>query len=414
MDEADFFYLSNLLMVALSPQGMIWQVNPAFEKMLGRSAAELVGQPFSTILDPFSHEKASRMLAMALQTGPDLEWELDVLPKAGMPKLVGFSAFVVRRAQQDPQEGFACIGRDLTEKMDFTARLAKMNQELEGALLRLEKAYADLKAAQAQVVQSEKLRALGQMVAGVAHEINNPAAYISSNLAYLAEIMPKLQQSFEAYRRLAVLAAPAEQARLRALEEQAGLEHIWQDLPSILQDNQLGMERISSIVLSLRNFARMDVGERHRVDLNDGLQATLNIVRPLFREQVKIVAALGELPKIDCYAGELNQVFLNLLLNACQAMTKKGTVWVSTQAVAEGVRVTIRDTGCGMDAATLARLGEPFFTTKEVGQGTGLGLAVSVAIVQKHGGQIHFESQLGRGTQVVVDIPFLSANSSAA
>jgi signal transduction histidine kinase len=317
---------------------------------------------------------------------------------------VGFSAFRVNTADGALQ-GYACVGHDMTEKMDFTQRLAKANQELEGALLRLEKVHSDLKATQAQLVQSEKMRALGQMVAGVAHEINNPAAYVANNLLFLDEVLPKLQDLFDRYHRLKVYASPAEQLHLIELEQQVDLPNLWQDLQEVVRDNRLGMERITTIVRSLRNFAQTDMGVMRSADLNEGLRSTLNIVRPLFQDRIVILTAFADLPEVEGYPGELNQVFLNLLMNACQAITQHGTVSVSTQPVVGGVQVDIRDSGCGMDEVTLARLGEPFFTTKDVGQGTGLGLAISFAIIEKHHGKITYESHPGQGTTVRVEIP---------
>ncbi|MGB4978916.1 MAG: ATP-binding protein, partial [Anaerolineae bacterium] len=345
-------------------------------------------------------EKGRLLLANSWRDGSASDWEVDHVKPDGELMLVSYTTF-----QLGTDSLLALIGQDQSEKLQLTSQLAAVNQRLEGAYLALEKTHAELKHTQAQLVQSEKMRALGQMVAGVAHEINNPAAFVSSNLAHLATVLPDLQAVFAAYQPLRMVADVATREAIAAAESAADLEFLWADLPQLVQESQDGVTRIRDIVLSLRNFSRLDESAQKDADINEGLRSTLRIVRPLCQNRIEIKEAYGDLPVIWCHPGQLNQVFLNVLINAVQAIPDSGTIWVSTALQADQVVVCLRDSGEGMDAQTLARLGEPFFTTKPVGAGTGLGLAISFGIMERHRGRLRYESQPGQGTTVFIEIP---------
>lgn len=401
------FEQTSLLLLTLDPSGNITSMNPAAERLCGRSAAECVGQPFEILLDPFSHAKARLMLEYTFATGGVQDWELDHLQPGRAPILIGYTTSVLTGAD-GTTVGLAAIGRDLSQTLNLTARLAESNQQLEGALLQLEKTHAALKATQAQLVQSEKMRALGQLVAGVAHEMNTPLGFIGNNLAHLAHLVPAIQRLFEAYAALKASADPQQQAAITAAEREADLTYLWDDLRDVVAESQQGLERLSGIVQSLRTFVRLDEAQMKAADLNQGLASTVRIVRSLCRERIEIIEQYAPLPPILCHHGELNQVFLNLLTNATQAIPDKGQIWVSSAVRDQQIVVTVRDTGEGMSAATLARLGEPFFTTRPVGVGTGLGLAVSFGIIERHHGQLHFTSTPGEGTIATVTLPIIA------
>jgi two-component system, NtrC family, sensor kinase len=401
---AHFFAQTADLALVLDGAGRFVALNAAAEKLFGRPAAELLGQPFTTVLDPFSHEKAALMLARTLAEGRVTDWELDHLQGGGPPVLIGYTTTALRNSAGEAV-GVGALGRDLTAHLDLTARLAHANQQLEGALLQLEKTHAQLKDAQTQLVQSEKMRSLGQLVAGVAHEINNPAAFVTNNLAHLARLVPALHALFDAYSALRSQATPQQATAIAAAETAAEMKYLWQDLPDLVKESQDGMERIRNIVLALRNFSRLDEAELKEADLNEGLASTLQLIRPLCKNRIEIIEDYSELPPVLCRPGELNQVFLNLLTNAVQAIEGSGRIWVRTRRQGKQIQVTIRDTGVGMEAATLAKLGEPFFTTKPVGAGVGLGLAIGFGIVQRHHGRLRFESQPGQGASAIVELP---------
>jgi two-component system NtrC family sensor kinase len=395
---------TSVLWIVLDRQGNFVALNPAAEKLFAHSAVALVGLPFATVLDAFSHDKASLMVTRTLAEGQLVDWELDHIQVSGAPILVGYTTTVLND-ETGEVVGIGAVGHDLTSKLELTSRLASTNQELEGALLQLEKAHAALKVAQAQLVQSEKMRALGQMVAGVAHEINNPAAFIANNLAHLVRLAPALHQLYDAYAALKPLADPERLAAITAAEAAADIDYLWQDLPDLVRESQEGVERIRKIVLSLCTFSRLDEVDYKLADVNEGLRSTLQMVRSMYSNRITIREEYGELPQILCHPGELNQVFLNLLTNAVQAIEGEGSIEVKTALEGDGIAITFKDSGSGMSAGTLVRLGEPFFTTKPVGSGTGLGLAVSFGIIERRHGRIHFKSQPGQGTIAKVEVP---------
>jgi two-component system NtrC family sensor kinase len=195
------------------------------------------------------------------------------------------------------------------------------------------------------------------------------------------------------------LADPERLAAITAAEAAADIDYLWQDLPDLVRESQEGVERIRKIVLSLCTFSRLDEVDYKLADVNEGLRSTLQMVRSMYSNRITIREEYGELPQILCHPGELNQVFLNLLTNAVQAIEGEGSIEVKTALEGDGIAITFKDSGSGMSAGTLVRLGEPFFTTKPVGSGTGLGLAVSFGIIERRHGRIHFKSQPGQGDE---------------
>lgn len=400
------------IMFVLDCAGCFCALNRAAERLFQCRAHELLQRPFTTVLDPFSYDKAQLMLAETLACGGVEHWELDHIQPNGSPVLVAYST-VVLFDTAGQQAGINVAGHLLTAQLNITAQLASTNQQLEGALLQLEKAHHDLKAMQLQLVQSEKMRALGQLVAGVAHEINNPAAFVANNIDYLAKLLPSIQALFAAYRPLRSVANAAQAAAIAAAEAAPQMQYLWQDLPDLISESQDGMQRIRNIVLSLRNFARLDEAAMKSAQINEGLLSTMQMIRPLCGNRITLIEQYAVLPSIECNPGQLNQVFLNLLMNAVQSIEDRGTIWVSSCWTAHQIEVIIRDTGNGMDQTTLVRLGEPFFTLKPVGTGTGLGLAICFRIIAEHHGSLRFISELGQGTIAKVILPSATEGQGA-
>lgn len=261
---------------------------------------------------------------------------------------------------------------------------------------------------QAQLVQSEKLAALGQLAAGVAHEINNPIGYISSNLRTLEQYVDHLVEMVQVYGRVenALADQPELLQELRTMKEQADLEYIKEDSVSLVRETCEGITRVKRIVQDLKDFSRVGETGWQRVDLHQGLDSTLNIVNNEIKYKAEVVKEYGEIPEIECIPSQLNQVFMNLLVNAAQAIEERGTITIRTGRLGEArVSVEISDTGKGIDDAYINNVFDPFFTTKPVGKGTGLGLSLSHSIVKKHGGRIEVESECGKGTTFRVLIP---------
>ena len=259
-----------------------------------------------------------------------------------------------------------------------------------------------LEHAQNQLVQSEKLASIGQLAAGVAHEINNPIGYVSSNLytlqQYSAQLLAALEQLSNPAR---VTPEDLEQVRRRF-----DVDALASDLPQLLAESREGLGRVAKIVRDLKDFSRIDQAENWvRADLHRGLESTLNIVANELKFKAQIVKHYGEIPLIECLPAELNQVFMNVLMNAGQAILERGRIVVGTGHAGEHVWVSVQDDGQGIPAEVLPRIFDPFFTTKPVGSGTGLGLSISYGIVLKHHGSVEVDSAPGRGTTVLIRLP---------
>ncbi len=260
--------------------------------------------------------------------------------------------------------------------------IAKLNETLEA---RVEERTQELRDTQALLVQSEKMRTLGQLVAGVAHELNNPIGFVHANLKLLEEYV----------------------AKLLALQENGGdISRVREAIAKLLSRSREGTQRVKQIVADLRTFSRMDQAELQEADLNEEIERTLSLMEPRAKCGIEVQRDFGEMPRVRCHAGQLNQVFMNLLINACDAVGDKGRIRVRTRALDETrVRLEFEDEGPGIPPELRDRVFEPFFTTKPVGKGTGLGLSLSHGIIERHGGRIWVESEAGAGTRFVIELP---------
>lgn len=280
----------------------------------------------------------------------------------------------------------------------------------------LERTLQDLKNAQGQLIQTEKMSSLGQMVAGVAHEINNPVSFIYGNLVYATEYSQALLTLIELYRQEYIdTTGPIQQ-----LTEEIELDFLIEDLPKVLSSMKIGAERIREIVLTLRNFSRLDEADMKAVNIHEGIDSTLIILQSRLKpkgdwREIQIVKQYGNLPAVECYAGQLNQVLMNILNNAIDALISQNqrtegfmpTIAIATEIVdSEWVKIKIKDNGIGISSSAQQRIFDPFFTTKPIGQGTGLGLSISYQIVtEKHRGHLKCVSEPGKGTEFVIQLP---------
>ena len=266
-----------------------------------------------------------------------------------------------------------------------------------------------LKQMQGQVIQQEKMASIGQLAAGVAHEINNPMGFITSNLTSLGKYAERLDGYIAAmHQSIAECSGHPGTIELDAIRQKLKVDYIISDVRELVNESLDGANRVRRIVQDLKSFSRVDQTDNASINLNETLETTINIAW----NEIKYIATLerqyGEIPDIICYPQQLNQVFLNLLINAAQAMEKQGNIVVRTWNDGEYVYVSVADTGKGMPEDVQKRVFEPFFTTKEAGKGTGLGLSISADIVRKHGGEIKVVSNVGAGTEFTVQLPINS------
>lgn len=290
------------------------------------------------------------------------------------------------------------------EKRALLCNARRYKKELERRNTELERRKAELERLQAQIVHSEKMASLGQLAAGVAHELNNPAGFIYGNMEMLAECAAGLERLLKVYDGAALDGEHA--AEVAAVKDEINYEATLADIRSIVEDCHSGAERIRNVVQNLRLFSRLDEAEFKKVDLHEGIESTIRLLSQFYGPgRLALERSYGELPPVDCYAGQLNQVWMNLLVNAAQATGNAGSVRVATRLEDRTAVVTVSDTGHGISPENVEKIFDPFFTTKPVGEGTGLGLSITYGIVKRHGGSISVESSSGAGTAFIVSIP---------
>jgi two-component system NtrC family sensor kinase len=286
---------------------------------------------------------------------------------------------------------------------DLEARVAARTEELNTAYVKLEadnrelsNLLAKVEQAQSQLLQSEKMASIGQLAAGVAHEINNPIGFVSSNLGTLTRYVEDI---------LRVVDAGADNPAAEALAREIDLPFLRTDLHSLLSESQDGLDRVRKIVANLKDFSHVDQAEWQHADLLAGLESTVNVVWHELKYKTDIVRELQPLPLVRCMPAQINQVLMNLLINAVQAIAERGTITLRSGKESDRVWLEIADNGKGMDETVKQRMFEPFFTTKPVGKGTGLGMSLAYDIIHKHGGSFDVESAPGKGTRIRIWLP---------
>ena len=297
--------------------------------------------------------------------------------------------------------GTVGIISDVSERLQTAASLAEADLALQAARQRIQHA-------QEQLVQSEKMASIGQLAAGVAHEINNPVGYVYSNLNALDRYVKDVFAILSSYEQAeTAITDPDMRAAIQREKHNADMTYLKEDLPNLLAESREGLERVKKIVQDLKDFSRKSSDDEawQITDVHKCLDSTINIVWNELKYKCDLKRDYGVLPEIECQPGQLNQVLMNMLVNAGHAIDSHGTISVGTGTQDDMVWIAIRDTGAGIAPENLTRIFDPFFTTKPVGQGTGLGLALSYGIIQKHNGRIEVESQLGQGTTFRIWLP---------
>ncbi len=301
---------------------------------------------------------------------------------------------------RDLQGAKARMEQEIEEHKQTQVALEKEKEEQKVLINKLEDAHC-------QLLQSEKLASIGQLAAGVAHEINNPICFVNANLSSLKDYAGKLLTMLDVYESCDVLLQqdPAIATRLQQARKASDIDFVRSDIGPLIAESLEGTEQIRIIVQDLRDFSRAGEAVWEWANIHTCLDSTLNVVRNEIRYTAEVVRDYGVLPQVECFPSQLNQVFMNLLVNGAQAIVGQGTITIRTGTEGNQVWVAISDTGAGIAPENMARIFDPFFTTKPVGKGTGLGLSLCYGIVERHGGRIDVRTAVGQGTTFTIWLP---------
>ncbi len=374
----------------LSLAGIVLSVNPkGFELNDIEKPADMIDKP----CDFFIRENKKELTEAVKRAAQDENVSVQFMTATPKERIIWWDSKLTPLKDIEGEiKSIMMVSRDITA-------MKSMHDELE-------KAYAELKNTQSQMLQREKMASIGQLAAGVAHEINNPMGFIASNLSSLGKYTEKLNTYITAQSDLLEATnSPEERKKLAALTRKLKVDFILEDIPELLAESLDGAERVKSIVQNLKGFSRLDEVEIKMSDIHECLESTLNIVWNEIKYKASVVKEYGEIPLTSCNPQQLNQVFLNMLINASHSFDEHGEIKIKTWATGETIYVSFADNGCGIAADKVSRIFEPFFTSKEVGKGTGLGLSISYDIIKKHNGKIQVTSEVGKGTDFIISIP---------
>jgi len=295
----------------------------------------------------------------------------------------------------------------LTQKFnELFAKIFKAQKQLKTNIVKLEDVNTEIKGTQSKLVHNEKMASLGQLVAGVAHELNNPIGFIYSNMGHLREYTNNLVKIIEE--------GGGNSEETNKLKEELDYDFMVRDLPKLIQSCEDGAQRTRDIVLGLRNFSRIEEAKLKEVDITEGIDRTLDLLKGELKSKVTVIKKYAKSPLINCYPSQLNQVFMNIIVNSIHAIDERGELSIQTKITDNKfIEISFKDTGRGIEKETIEKIFDPFFTTKDIGKGTGLGLSISYGIIQNHDGNIKVNSKVGEGTEFIITLPIDGPANSA-
>jgi PAS domain S-box-containing protein len=386
----ELFNLANDAIFAIAADtGRILDANLQAEKITGYTLDELTSMDVSELHPKESQDEVGEFERNVAIVGPGCGFtgDLPFMTRQGQRIVMSVSCSIM---ELEGRKLVHRICRDVTELRQMEAELKRYTRELEQKFEEKKKLLLE---SQAQLVQAEKMAALGSLVAGIAHEINTPLASINSNNDIFSLTFQRVQEIVRRH-------VPAE-----SLEPGGDLRDVLSKIDDAIRTNRMACERIVKIVRSLRNFARLDEAERKKVDIHEGIESTLTLVAHELKRRITVIKEFGAVREIECYPNQLNQVFMNILVNASQAIEGVGEIRIRTWEEENTVRISISDSGKGIAPEILPKIFDPGFTTKKAGLGTGLGLSICYRIIQDHNGRIDVESQVGCGTTFTIVLP---------
>jgi two-component system NtrC family sensor kinase len=396
MEEERTLDCIGALVLLIDESGTIKRCNAFFKEFTGLTYQEILGRDWRIALQE-----------TGLATPVDLHSnDMEIFHKASAKWFV-FRSFPLLDREGKKIPGTVLTLHDTTVLKLISEELSKKNIEVERGREELQKAFEQLKDSQAQLLQQEKMASIGQLAAGIAHEINNPMGFIGSNLNTMGKYLTKFVEFLNGFEKeLESMKEDTALERLRNIRKKLKIDYILKDADDLINESIDGAKRVKDIVLNLKSFSRVDQAEHKLVNINECIDSTINIVWNELKYKATLTKDYGDLPLTKCYPQQLNQVFMNLLVNAAQAIAGQGAIAVRSWYEDGFVLISISDSGSGIPEENLQRIFEPFFTTKPVGKGTGLGLSIAYDIItKKHNGNLAARSELGKGTTFTVKIP---------
>ncbi len=420
----------NAVMIMNGKTEFEW-INEGFTRLYGFTLEEFVNKKGKSLMEASTYKNIKEILntinsekKTITYEAPNYNWKGEkiwiyttltpILDKnKEIKKLIAIDSEItqLKEAELDIITKNEKIEKQSKELFKQAEHLIQLNHELEVKKDNLEEALLKLKNAQSQLVESEKMIILGQLTAGIAHEINNPISFINSGIEGLKIAFNQLIEVLNEYELITPKNIKKKLEKIKILKKTINYSTLISDINELTKDVKTGIFRTIEIIKELRTFSRLDESDLKLTDLHKNIDSTLVILRNKYINKIEIIKDYGKIPMVECYPGKINQVFLNILVNAIQAIDEEGKIFIKTRQIKKDgqkyIAISIKDTGMGMSDEIKKKIFEPFYTTKEAGEGTGLGLSISVSIIENHHGSIEVESEVGKGTTFSIYLPIV-------